>query len=135
MAPKPLSRITYVEDEPDIRAIAELALKDISGYEVDLCRSGPEALERVEGFRPDLVILDVMMPGMDGIETFNRLRAMPQFSATPVIFMTAKAMQHEVERYLAMGAADVIPKPFDPLNLSSQIEGIWRRSQPNAALA
>lgn len=129
MASRHLKRITYVEDEPDIRAIAELALKDIAGYELDPCCSGPDALARVEAFDPDLIILDVMMPGMDGIETFGRLRAMPKFATTPMVFMTAKAMQHEIERYMALGAADVIPKPFDPLTLPSRIEEIWQRSQ------
>lgn len=129
MTVKPLTRITHVEDEPDIRAIAELALKDIAGYEVDLCSSGTDALARVSGFRPDLIILDVMMPGMDGIETYKRLRQMPELATTPIVFMTAKAMQHEVERYKAMGAAGVIAKPFDPLRLPDRIGEIWNQSQ------
>ena len=134
MTSNPLTRILYVEDEPDIRAVAELALKDIAGYEVELCCNGPEAVERAKSFAPDLIILDMMMPGMDGIETFKRLREIPGLSTTPVVFMTAKAMQHEIGRYLAIGAAAVIPKPFDPLTLPSQIAEIWQRSQKDAAL-
>jgi len=134
MAPRPLNRILYVEDDPDIRAVAELALKDIAGYEVDLCCSGPEAVALARSITPDLVILDIMMPGMDGIETFKRLREIPGLATTPVVFMTAKAMQPEIGRYISLGAAAVIPKPFDPLELPSQIAEIWQRAWEDAAL-
>jgi CheY-like chemotaxis protein len=130
---KRLQRLTYVEDEPDIRAITEFALKEIGGFDVDVCTSGPEAIARTPAFAPDLIILDVMMPGMDGIETFNRLRSMPRLAQTPIVFMTAKAMKHETDRYRALGAADVIPKPFDPIALSDQIRDIWRRAQKRMA--
>jgi len=119
-----LKRITYVEDEPDIRSIAEFALSRLGGFSLDVCASGPEALERMPGFHPDLIILDVMMPGMDGIETYNRLRAIPDLADTPVVFMTAQAMNHEMDRYRALGAADVIAKPFDPLALSARVQEI-----------
>jgi CheY-like chemotaxis protein len=130
-----LRRLTYVEDEPDIRSIAEFALKEIGGYEIDVCANGPEALDRTPNFNPDLIILDVMMPGMDGIETFKRLRAIPKLAETPIIFMTAKAMKHETDRYRALGAADVIPKPFDPITLPERIEEIWQRARKKAAAA
>lgn len=129
---KELRRLTYVEDEPDIRAITEFALKEFGGYEIDVCASGSEAIERAPAFGPDLIILDVMMPGMDGIETFNRLRAIPALAGTPVVFMTAKAMKHETDRYRALGAAEVIPKPFDPITLSDQIRQIWERAHGTA---
>jgi len=119
-----LERITYVEDEPDIRSITEFALTEIGGFSLDVCASGLEALERMPGFHPDLIILDVMMPGMDGIETYNRLRAIPDLADTPVVFMTAQAMNHEMDRYRALGAADVIAKPFDPLALSARVQEI-----------
>ena len=130
-----LQRITYVEDEPDIRAITEFALKEIGGYTLDVCASGPEALERAPDFQPDLIILDVMMPGMDGIETFKRLRAIPKLAATPVIFMTAKAMKHEIDQYVALGAADVIAKPFDPLTLAERVRVIWQQARAERAVA
>jgi len=130
---KKLQRLTYVEDEPDIRAITEFALRELGGYDLDVCANGPEAIERTPSFAPDLIILDVMMPGMDGIETYKRLRAIPQLSQTPVIFMTAKAMKHETEQYRSLGAADVIPKPFDPITLADRVEEIWRtaKSEPH----
>ena len=74
---------------------------------------------------PDLVLLDVMMPGMDGPSTLQALRAIPSLAETPVIFMTAKAQAHEIEHYKALGALDVITKPFDPMQLSQQIHRIW----------
>jgi two-component system, OmpR family, response regulator len=123
-----LHRLTYVEDEPDIRSIAEFALTEIGDFELDACSSGAEAVERTPGFNPDLIILDVMMPGMDGIETFKRLRAIPQLAHTPIIFMTAKAMKHETDRYKALGAADVIAKPFDPIALPERIRQIWQNA-------
>jgi CheY-like chemotaxis protein len=124
-----LHRLTYVEDEPDIRSITEFALKELGGYELDVCTSGPEAIDRTPGFDPDLIILDVMMPGMDGIETFKRLRAIPKLAATPIVFMTAKAMKHETDRYRALGAVDVIAKPFDPIALPDRVREIWRQAQ------
>jgi two-component system, OmpR family, response regulator len=123
-----LKRITYVEDEPDIRSVAEFALTELGGFSLDVCGSGPEALARTPDFHPDLIVLDVMMPGMDGIETYNRLHAIPGLAETPVVFMTAKAMTHETDRYRAFGAADVISKPFDPLSLSARLQEIWQQA-------
>ena len=124
-----LKRITYVEDEPDIRAITEFALKELGGFTLNVCASGPEALEQAPDFNPDLIILDVMMPGMDGIETFKRMRAIPKLADVPVIFLTAKTMKHEIDRYRALGPAEVITKPFDPLTLANRVREIWRRAQ------
>ncbi len=128
-----LQRLTYVEDEPDIRSITEFALKELGGFELDVCASGPEAIERTPDFNPDLIILDVMMPGMDGIETYKRLRAIPKLAKTPIVFMTAKAMKHETDRYRALGAADVIPKPFDPITLPDLVREIWNQARNGKA--
>jgi two-component system, OmpR family, response regulator len=133
--PHSLQRVTYVEDEPDIRTLTEFALKELGGYELDVCASGPEALERTPDFNPDLIILDVMMPGMDGIETYRRLREIPNLAHTPIIFMTAKAMKHETDRYRALGAVDVIAKPFDPISLPDRIREIWVHARGKAAIA
>ncbi len=130
-----LQRVTYVEDEPDIRAITEFALTELGGFTLDVCASGSEAVERTPSFKPDLVLLDVMMPGMDGIETFRLLREIPDFNGTPVIFITAKAMMHETDLYRQLGAADVIAKPFDPLTLSDRIRQIWIGAMSKAAAA
>ena len=126
-----LSRITYVEDEPDIRSIAEFALTTIGGFEIDVCACGKEALAKAPDFAPDLILLDVMMPGMDGMETFRQLRQKPTLTSKPVIFMTAKVQPHEVQSYKDMGAIEVIPKPFDPITLSDDIKTIWQKHISN----
>ncbi len=116
------------EDEADIREIAEIALSSIGGYEVDVCVDGYEALSRMPEFMPDLIILDVMMPGIGGVETFKCLRENPKLREVPVIFMTARVQDEEVETYRAIGCTDVIAKPFDPMELPQQIEKIWRHA-------
>ncbi|MBL4645190.1 MAG: response regulator [Rhizobiales bacterium] len=120
-----LKKITYVEDEPDIRAVAELALTLVGNFTVDVCVSGMEAIEKAPEFGPDLILLDVMMPGMDGVETFHKLREKPELADTPIIFMTAKVQKHEIESYRELGAIDVIAKPFDPMTLGQEINTIW----------
>ncbi len=127
MSRKTLNRILYVEDEPDIRAIAKLALEEVGGFAVDLCGTGEEAVARAEVFAPDLILLDVMMPGMDGHATLRALRAREALAATPVIFMTAKVQPAEVAHFRSLGVLDVIAKPFDPMRLSDTIRDIWKR--------
>ena len=90
-----LTRITYVEDDPDIRAVARLTLSDIGGYELQTCSSGKEALEKVPDFAPDIILLDRRMPGLDGIETFRELREIEGLDNTPIAFMTASADSDE----------------------------------------
>ena len=122
---KPLTRILYVEDEPDIRMVAQMALEAVGGFTVIACASGQEALDAAAGAGADLLLLDVMMPGMDGPSTLKGLRALPATADTPVIFMTAKVQAAEVAVYKGLGALEVIPKPFDPMALSTQIQQIW----------
>ena len=122
-----LTHILYVEDEPDIRMVAQLALEAVGGFTVEVCSSGSEALAQITAFKPQLVLLDVMMPDMDGPTTLGKLRQLPDFSATPVIFMTAKVQPREVAGYKELGAVDVIPKPFDPMSLASTVTAIWER--------
>jgi two-component system OmpR family response regulator len=121
-----LVRILSVEDEPDIRAVTELALGLVGGFEVKLCGSGEEAIIMVDAFGPDLLLLDVMMPVMDGPTTLKRLRERPASANIPAIFMTAKVQPKEVDEYKALGAIGVIAKPFDPMALANQIREIWR---------
>ena len=121
MREAPVNRILYVEDDPDIRAVAELALVDVGGFETCLCESGQQALAQIDDFEPDLVLLDVMMPGMDGPQTLQALQERPGGLAVPAVFMTARLQPSEVEEYRAMGAIGVIPKPFDPMTLGDQI--------------
>ena len=122
---KPLTRILYVEDEPDIRMVAQMALEAVGGFTVIACASGQEALDAAPAAGADLLLLDVMMPGMDGPSTLKGLRALPATADTPVIFMTAKVQAAEVAVYKGLGAMEVIPKPFDPMELSTQIQRIW----------
>lgn len=125
--PQALARILYVEDEPDIRAIAQMALEAVGGFSVTACASGSEALAAAPTAQADLLLLDVMMPGMDGPSTLKALRALDATAKTPVIFMTAKVQAAEVAQYKELGAIEVIHKPFDPMELSAQIQRIWER--------
>lgn len=120
-----LERILYAEDEPDIQAVAKLALEMVGGFKVLICNSGTQTLEQVSGFAPDLILLDVMMPGMDGPSTLQKLRANPATAGIPVIFLTAKVQPAEVLQYQEMGALDAIAKPFDPMTLAAHVRTIW----------
>jgi len=126
---KELKRILYVEDEPDIQAVAKIALESVGGFTVEICSSGFEALEKGSDFNPDLLLLDVMMPGMDGVSTLQELRKQPGLATTPAMFMTAKVRPSEVEQLRKEGAIDVIPKPFDPMTLSENLKSLWNKHQ------
>lgn len=121
-----LTKILYVEDEPDIQTVAKIALEAVGGFTVCVCSSGSEALTKVIGFAPDFILLDVMMPGMDGPATIKALKALPDLGATPFVFMTAKVQPSEVDYFKSLGAVDVIAKPFDPMTLSDKINEIWQ---------
>lgn len=114
-------RVLLVDDEPDIRRIGELSLQAAGGWEVILAASGAAGLEAAERHRPEVVLLDMMMPGMDGFMVLKRLREIPGCEATPVIFMTARVNEDEVASYLEAGAVGVVHKPFDPTKLSADI--------------
>jgi CheY-like chemotaxis protein len=116
-----LHRILCAEDEPDIQAVARLALERVGGFQVLICSSGQETLDSAGAFAPDLILLDVMMPGLDGPATLRLLRADPATSTIPVIFLTAKVQPTEIVHYRSLGALDVIAKPFDPMNLASRL--------------
>ncbi len=122
-------KILYVEDEPDIRNIAKIAMESVGGFTVRDCASGYEACDAVAVFTPDLVILDMMMPGLNGLETFEKLQAIAKTRTTPTLFMTAKVQTSEISNYLNCGALDVIAKPFNPLELPVQIQKIWDHYQ------
>lgn len=120
-----LRRIMLVEDDPDIAVLAEIALKDVGGYEFRHFASGPEALKGVGDFRPDLVILDYSMPEMNGGEVLKALRERPDTAHVAVVFLTASVMPAHVAKLQAMGAIDVFAKPFDPLQLPERVERAW----------
>jgi CheY-like chemotaxis protein len=123
-----LTKILYAEDEPDIQTIAKMALEMMGGYTLKVCNNGQEALNVAETFDPDLILLDVMMPTMDAPAALAEIRKIPALKNVPVIFMTAKVQNQEIEEYRKMGAIDVIAKPFDPMTLSETIEALWARS-------
>ncbi|WP_020679988.1 response regulator [Marinobacterium rhizophilum] len=121
-----LQRVLYVEDDEDIRVVAEVALEMVGGLEVKVCASGAQALDEAQAFAPHLILLDVMMPGLDGPMTLAGLRQIPALVDTPVLFMTAKVQPAEVAHYKSLGAVDVLSKPFDPMCLADQLKLIWR---------
>ena len=125
MSPHKLERILCVEDEEDIRKIQAIALESLGGFTVRVCASGAEAIQEAAAFAPQLILLDVMMPGMDGPTTLKSLRALTGLEETPVIFVTAKIQPEEIEYYIELGALEVIAKPFDPMKLASQVWEIW----------
>jgi two-component system, OmpR family, response regulator len=112
------TRILYVDDEPDIREVVDISLGQYSDFEVRECASGAEAIATAAEWSPALILLDVIMPGMDGPATLAQLRKNPQTSAIPVLFMTARTQAREVEHMIALGAKGVIAKPFDPMTLA-----------------
>jgi CheY-like chemotaxis protein len=125
---RPLQSVLYVDDEPDIREIAELALGLDGTLQVRTAASGVQALAVAGASPPDLILLDVMMPDMDGPATLARLRADPQLASVPVVFITAKTLPAELVRFRELGAVDVISKPFDPMRLLEQVRLVWERT-------
>lgn len=127
MIPSPLRSVLYVDDEPDIREIVQLALGLTPAFTVHTAHSGEQALAHASTLLPDLVLLDVMMPGLDGPATLDRMRSDSRTAHIPVIFVTAKAMPREVALLQRMGAAGVIAKPFDPMQLGALVHSLWRQ--------
>ena len=124
-----LERILYAEDDSDIQQIAIIALEAVGGFTVKTCNDGLEALAAIENFCPQLLLLDVMMPNMDGPKALVKIREIAAFKSSPAIFMTAKVQPEEIKKYLEMGAIGVIAKPFDPMTLADQIRDIWEKSE------
>lgn len=122
---KTLKRVMCVDDDPDIRTVLEFSLKSLGGYEVRVCSSGQEALDEASHFLPELILLDVMMPEMDGIKTLAAFHLMPCMINVPIVFLTAKATREELEDLLTYGASGVIIKPFDPVTLPQDITLYW----------
>ncbi len=114
-------KVLVVDDEDDIRRIAVLSFSAVGGMEVAEASGGREGIRKAREERPDVVLLDMMMPGMDGLATFQALRADPETSQIPVVFLTAKAMTAEVDRLKALGARGVLIKPFDPMALPGEL--------------
>lgn len=128
-----IEKIFLVDDDPNIRRIAEISLKKLGPWQVELAASGRELLALLKQGKPDLLILDVMMPEMDGPTTFQTVREQFPNLKLPVIFMTAKVMSHEVDEYLNLGAAGVICKPFNPKDLADEVRSICDRWEASNA--
>ena len=125
MTSSKLRRILSVDDDPDLRKIITMSLQDVGGFVVQACASGKEAIEKAPAFDPQLILLDVMMPGMDGLETLTALRRDPRLAKTAVVFITANVKPGDEARFMDLGAVDIIAKPFDPMHLHERINTIW----------
>ncbi|MGD9639437.1 MAG: response regulator [Alphaproteobacteria bacterium] len=123
-----LKKILYVEDDEDIAEVAQMILEDIGGFEIKHCFSGQEAIDAFPSYNPQLILMDVMMPDMDGPKTFEKIKNLYGKENISVIFMTAKAQTHEQEAYKKMGAIGVILKPFDPMELCENIRNLWEKN-------
>ena len=127
MPDRPLNRVCYVEDDEDIQRIVRVSLERIGKMTVEVVSDPMVAIGAITAFKPDLVMLDWMMPGMDGPTLFRRMKQQPETSALPVVFITAKATQRDMDELIALGAAGAISKPFSPKDLPEQLRAIWSK--------
>jgi CheY-like chemotaxis protein len=125
--PRPLKHILCADDDADMRMILEVALGTFGGWRVTLAADGEEALAAARGDRPDLILLDASMAGIDGPGTMAMLRADPVMASIPVVFVTGHASPDDRERFAALGAVEVIAKPFDPTGLAARVRELWGR--------
>jgi CheY-like chemotaxis protein len=127
MPERPLNRICYVEDDEDIQRIVRMSLERVGKMTVEVVGDPTMAIEAMTSFKPDLVMLDWMMPKMDGPAVFRQMKLRPETRALPVVFITAKAAQRDLDELTAMGAAGTISKPFSPKDLPDQLREIWKK--------
>ena len=116
-----MRRILIIDDEDDIREVAQLSIEAVAGWEVSTARSGAEGIERARTDHPDAILMDVMMPAMDGPTTFREMQKMPEISSIPVVLLTAKVQGVDQRRFAGLGVAAVLFKPFDPLTLADEM--------------
>lgn len=126
-------RVLHVDDEADIREVVEMSLSLDPEFETRSCASGPEALTVAQEWPPDIIVLDVRMPVMDGPATLTRLRDSAKTAKIPVVFMTARAQTSEIDFFRSLGAAGVISKPFDPMTLAAAIRAHARPAEDRLA--
>ena len=119
-----MEKILVIEDEPDIQILIQMALEFTGGYQVTVASTGKAGIDSARAAQPDLILLDAMMPGMDGFEVCRRLKGDPETAKIPVVFLTAKAQASEIEEGLRLGAAGYLTKPFDPLRLKIELEAL-----------
>jgi two-component system OmpR family response regulator len=126
---KPLTKILFVDDDADTLTIAKFSLQTLQGVEVKYAGSGEEAIKIALEFQPDVILLDVMMPKMDGFATMKAIRELDSIAHIPIVFFTAKVQKEEIASYNQMGVIGVIVKPFDPLTLGEAIQRLWEQNQ------
>jgi two-component system OmpR family response regulator len=124
----PLQTIILVEDEPDIQVLIKISLESVGKFKVIVFSSGREIIQQADSLSADLILLDVMMPDMDGMSVLLNLRKNPHSARIPVIFITASVSNQDIVKYKKTGALDVIAKPFDPMALADRIKRIWREN-------
>ncbi len=125
--PNDLRRILCIDDEPDVLMVARMCLETVGGFAVEAVSGGKAGIKAALNQKPDLILVDVMMPGMDGPSTLKSMREEKSLADVPVVFMSARVRADEIAGYLAMGANGVIPKPFDPMSLSNEVMAFWRK--------
>ena len=119
-----MRKILIIDDEDDIREVAALSLESVAGWDIVTANSGAQGIARAAEHHPDAILLDVMMPGMDGPTTFRELRKNPSTASIPVLLLTAKVQATDQKRFADLGVSAVLTKPFDPMTLSKQIAGV-----------
>lgn len=127
MPDRALERICYVEDDLDIQRIVRMSLERVGKMTVEIVTDPMAAIAAMAAFKPDLVMLDWMMPGMDGPTLFREMKKRPEVADLPVVFITAKAAQRDLDELAALGAAGTISKPFSPKDLPDQLRAIWKK--------
>jgi len=127
MPDRPLNRICYVEDDEDIQRIVRMSLERVGKMTVDVVGDPTMAIDAISAFKPDLVMLDWMMPKLDGPALFRQMQAHAELKAIPVVFITAKASQRDLDELMALGAAGTVSKPFSPKDLPGQLREIWKK--------
>ncbi|PLS22307.1 response regulator [Neptunicoccus cionae] len=127
-----LKRVLHVEDDEDIQEITKMALEVVGGMELDQYLEGSEALENIRKFKPDLILLDQMMPNMTGDEVLAHIRKIPEFANTPAVFMTAQSSEASSRLLETTDALEIISKPFNPMTLATQLSEIFKAASQNA---
>lgn len=129
MEKRPLTKLILADDDEDTLIIAKYCLEDLKDVTVKYVTSGEATVEEALKFNPDLMLIDVMMPKMDGIATLKAVRLLPSISHIPIVFFTAKVQKQELSKFVEMGAFDIITKPFDPLTFANRVLNIWDKYQ------
>jgi len=125
MPTRPLDKVLYVEDDEDIQRIVRMSLERVGKMSIDIVSNSLQAIDRMKAYKPDLVMLDWMMPEMDGPTLFRKMQEDPEVAPLPVIFITAKASPRELEELVRLGAKGTISKPFSPKDLPDQLRALW----------